>query len=303
MKFFKKRSRSYGIYLATLVLLCSQLLGCRQNEPVQSAESTASSIQESSQLQTEESESSEAISSKVEEEKTVTLVVQPGSYVTDILEQLCEKGWGQSAEELLEVAERMDRSEFYYWNQIEASEKRAFLSEGYIAPGTYEWAESESAEEVLKRLLGSWDEQLPKEWEIKAKEQGYTMDQILVMASIVEWESSFDPKNIVKPQVAAVVRNRIESGTALQMDVTVFYLQESLQPYRNPEEYEEYYDTYITDGLPAGPIGSPSLDSIRAVLEPADSRDLFFVYDEDGNYYFAEDYDQHLENCRLAGIE
>ena len=102
--------------------------------------------------------------------------------------------------------------------------------------------------------------------------------------------------------MAAVVRNRVESETPLQMDVTIFYLQDSLEPYRDPMEYEEFYDTYIKDGLPAGPIGSPSMESIQAVLEPADTEDLFFVYDEEGNYYFAKDYDQHLINCELAGI-
>ena len=66
--------------------------------------------------------------------------------------------------------------------------------------------------------------------------------------------------------------------------------------------FEEAYDTYIRETLPAVPIGSPSMDSIAAVLRPADTQDLFFVYDEEGNYYFAEDYDQHLINCQLAGI-
>ena len=205
-------------------------------------------------------------------------------------------------ETILEQIAQMDGDEFLYWNQIQNVEERAFLAEGYIAPGVYEWKENAELDEVLRLLLHSWDESISEELQQQAAEQGYSMDEILIMASIVEWESSFDPQNVVKPNVAAVVRNRIESATPLQMDVTIFYLQESLYPYRDPEQFQVYYDTYIRDGLPAGPIGSPSMDSIQAVLNPAETEDLFFVYDEEGNYYFAEDYEQHLNNCVLAGI-
>ena len=321
----KKNQFSYGIYVLVLVLLCSLLSGCFGNETadlkVQSQESTIQDttsqditsqesmdqVVQSSQLQNNASESSCKESQETEEQLqeesgSVKFEVQPGMYLTEILTALVDAGWGESVEYILEQLEQMDRKPFAYWNQIPNAEERAFAAEGYIAPGLYEWKEDATLQEVLTKLLGSWDGLLTAEMQQQAESQGYSVDEILIMASIVEWESSFDPYNVVKPNVAAVVRNRIESETPLQMDVTIFYLQDSLEPYRSPQQYEVYYDTYIRDGLPAGPIGSPSMDSIRAVLAPADTADLFFVYDDVGNYYFAEDYDQHLINCELAGI-
>ena len=310
----KKNQLGYGICLVVLVLLYGLLMACQSQE-----ETGDNVVPQSSTMQNTREESSEASQSNVEESveeennsevqqqesvRMVSFEVRPGAYLQEILQDLVDLGWGASCTELLQMLEikQQNVAEDELWSLIPNPEERAFAAEGYIAPGSYEWEETASIDEVLDILLTSWDRSLTGEMIHHAYLQGYSVDEILIMASIVEWESSFDPYNIVKDEVAAVVRNRIESETPLQMDVTVFYLQEALEPYRDPQLYEEAYDTYIRSTLPAGPIGSPSLDSIVAVLTPADTQDLFFVYDEEGNYYFAEDYDQHLVNCQLAGI-
>lgn len=290
-----KKSRFIGgICLILLVLLVGQLSACKQ-QTQSPAESSQIEAAESSQVSQEAS-----ITEKQLEKQYFT--VEDGDYLTEILQRLVESGKGNSVELLLTQIEQMQRLEASYWGKVEENAHRTFMAEGYIAPGRYEWDKEATSEEVLKILLHSWDDKLSLEMEERAREQGYTMDEILIMASIVERESAYDSQNIVKPNVAAVIRNRIEQGTALQMDVTIFYLQEALKPYRNPDDYEMFYDTYICESLPAGPIGSPSLESVEAVLAPADTEDLFFVYDAQGNYYFAEDYEQHLKNCEIAGI-
>ena len=309
----KKNQLGYGICLVVLVLLYGLLMACQSQE-----ETGDNVVPQSSTMQNTREESSEALQSNVEESveeennsevqqesvRIVSFEVRPGAYLQEILQDLVDLGWGESCTELLQMLDikQQNVAEDELWSLIPNPEERAFAAEGYIAPGSYEWEETASTDEVLDILLTSWDRSFTGEMIHHAYLQGYSVDEILIMASIVEWESSFDPYNIVKDEVAAVVRNRIESETPLQMDVTVFYLQEALKPYRDPQLYEEAYDTYIRSTLPAGPIGSPSLDSIVAVLTPADTQDLFFVYDEEGNYYFAEDYDQHLVNCQLAGI-
>ena len=325
----KKSKFSYGICLVILVLLYGLLVSCQKqastpeemNQPGQSLqEDSLESSQGKEELNnghnavedsvTEEMQFEEDTSEKQmglqqdETEKTVRFEVEPGDYVSEILSRLVIMGWGENEEELLRQMETLtvDSERYELWSRISNWEERAFVAEGYIAPGVYEWSEEATITEVLEQLLSSWDTILTADMVAQAAEQGYSIDDVLIMASIVEWESSFDPNQIVKPRVAAVVRNRIESETPLQMDVTIFYLQEALEPLKNPQEYEEAYDTYLRSTLPAGPIGSPSIESIEAVLSPADTQDLFFVYDEDGNYYFAEDYEQHLENCEIAGI-
>lgn len=296
----KKRSVTYSIYILILLLLYSSLISCQKQLPEDSSEIST----QSSQLPTEESESKPLEESNLQEVSAVKeqFIVKEGSYLTQILTDLVAQGIGSSVEQLLEEISQLNAEIGYYWQQDDQNATRAFAAEGYIAPGVYEWDAGATEQEVLKMLLHSWDELISEEMKQEAQRQGYTIDQILIMASIVERESAYDVRHIVKPNVAAVVRNRIETQTALQMDVTIFYLQEALQPYRDPKEYEPYYDTYICSALPAGPIGSPSLEAVQAVLAPADTDDLFFVYDEQGNYYFAEDYEQHLKNCEVAGI-
>lgn len=300
----RKKQIHYGIYALILVLLAGMLSAC-QKAPQNPQQEVESRITESSVPDGTEEMSSESQPESQQEEpvRQVCLSVKAGRVLTDILEELVQLGWGESPQKLLEELAAMDRSGFRIWSQMPDSSERAFSAEGYIAPGEYIWTEDASTEEVLRLLLFSWDQKITVQMEEAARQQGYTMDEVLTMASIVEWESAQDPSGQVKPKVAAVVRNRIESGTPLQMDVTVFYLQEALAPYRDKAQYENGYDTYIRTGLPAGPIASPSLESVEAVLEPAKTQDLFFVYDEQGNYYFAEDYEQHLRNCETAGIE
>ncbi len=229
---------------------------------------------------------------------TVTLTVENGSYTSRIMESLVSLRLFSDVNEILEMVQELPMEEFPVWGTITGKENRAFMTEGYIAPGTYTLPQNDK-EAVLKILLHSYDEFWTEERIQSAKDQGYTIDEIMIMASIVEFESSKDPTGTVKPNVAAVVRNRVEMPMGLEMDVTVFYLEEALLPYRNPADYEAVYDTYETADLPAGPICSPSLESILSVLSPAETNDLYFIYDAEGNYYFAEDYETHLINCEL----
>ena len=269
----------------------------------ESAVSNESENATNSMTAAESSEESEASEINQNSEELVTFIVKPGSYVTEIASDLAAMGLAEDAATVLQAMETMDRSVFTYWNKAPRDAKRCFFTEGYILPGVYNWAATADLKQVLKILLGRLDETLPPDIEEKAMQQGYSLDEVLIMASIVEYESSFalEGDTTVKPAVAAVVRNRVESGMALQMDVTIFYLQEALSE-EEKVAYEAAYDTYLFEGLPAGPIGSPSLDSIQAVLSPADTEDLFFVYDNNGKYYFAKTYEEHLINCELAGL-
>jgi len=262
----------------------------------ESAEPEASGTEESGEeTSSAESETSSEAEESSSEVTGLTLTVRPGEYWIEILPDLSALLEIPEAE-LLETAETMDRGTAVDW-QTGETEHRAFQLEGYIAPGEYGIPEGSSGEEALKILLAGWEKLIPEGMAEEASKQGLTLDEVLIMASIVEYESSHDTSGEVKPFVAAVVRNRIDYPMALEIDVTIFYLQEALGDYREKADYEAWYNTYETASLPAGPINSPSLESLEAVLHPADTNDLFFIYDREGNYYFAEDYDTHLQNC------
>ena len=138
----------------------------------------------------------------------------------------------------------------------------------------------------------------------KAEELGMSMDEVITLASIVQQEASVPS---VMANVSSVLHNRLNSPSypCLQCDATIFYLKRSVKPYIGEEQankYDEFYNTYDRKGLPAGPITNPGIEAINAALNPADTEYYFFVTDNDGNYYFAKTYREHLENCKTAGV-
>ena len=143
--------------------------------------------------------------------------------------------------------------------------------------------------------------------EIDAAGSDMGIHEVLTRASIVQIEAMRGGESAVAypevmPHIASVIDNRLSSGTPLEMDVTTRYAQFLLQTTELTEDQANAYDTYEASSLPPGPICMPSIEAIRAVLNPEISDDLFFVYDADGNYYFAANYDDHLANCEKAGI-
>lgn len=282
-----------------------------------SGETSAESASSSSK------EASAESSGETSQETDLAFEVEPGSYLKSIVAKLHEMGYG-SEEELLSytedpaflTSEAMQSSHvFREASQREISAHRAYQAEGYIPAGTYLLPEKASPEEALGILLSGWDRllqeagllfeegelALPREAEERLSGSDLTFDDLVIMASLIEKESAFNPSFEIKEKVSAVLWNRIEDGSRLQLDVTIFYLEEGLFDPSLYESYETFYDCYEVDKLPAGPICSPSLESLLAALSPADTNDFFFVYKEStGEYFFAEDYDTHLENCDLV---
>ena len=191
-------------------------------------------------------------------------------------------------------------------SSLKNADERAFALEGYVFPDTYDFYRGESAAYALSRFLSNANRKLTDERVARAQELGYTMDEIVTLASIIQEEAG-DPKEM--PKVAAVMHNRLKSPAygKLQCDVTIHYVNDRItdSPYLSGDTsvFAERYNTYKKDGLPVGPICCPGLDAIDAALYPADTNDFFFVTDADMNYYYAETYEQHLANCKICGIE
>lgn len=311
--------------IALSLTLCLTLTGCALLDelPMNKKPSTTQSetLEESSERvvknaeqeeKTEGKEDQDASNESLKEEESseeraadvpmLELTVSPREYLIDILKDLYALGIGEDIETLIELTETVSRENMKVFAEPEDEDAReveshrGFKAEGFVAPGTYTFPETITAEEAITQLLTSWDSLIPESvWE-EAKRQGFSMAQVLTMASIIEYESSEDPTGSqeVKEQVSAVIHNRLDIPMGLEMDVTIFYLEEALEPYLNPDDYKAYYNTYATEELPAGPINSPSLESIMASLNPADIEALYFVYDREGNYYFSDDFETHL---------
>jgi UPF0755 protein len=167
------------------------------------------------------------------------------------------------------------------------------MLEGYLFPETYRLPKGLSARAVADILVGQflavWEEIEPI-----ATQQGLSMREVVTLASIVEKETGVPEE---RPLIAAVFLNRIEKRMRLETDPTVIYgipdFDGNLRR-RDLEDASNPYNTYRIRGLPPGPIASPGRDSLRAVIEPADSAFLFFVSRNDGTHIFSKTYREHV---------
>ena len=232
----------------------------------------------------------------------VTVTFPEGFTVEQIAALLEEKGVC-SAAEFIAVANDPLSLEGYSFD-IQNPEERAFLLEGYVFPDTYEFYKNESGSAALRRFLKNTESKLDEAVASRSNELGYTVDEILTIASVIQEEAG-NPAEMGK--VSSVIHNRLNSRSfpKLQCDVTTFYLRNSVKPYVDSERYNELvdlYNTYNCDGLPAGPITNVGMDAINAALYPEETDYYYFITDKSGNYIYAETWREHQRNCDEAGI-
>ena len=177
--------------------------------------------------------------------------------------------------------------------------------EGALLPETYDVQRGEDRAVVLKRMIDARDTALARLW--AGRKPGLpvdTPDEAVTLASIVEKETGIASE---RPRVAAVFVNRLRKGMRLESDPTIIYgisrgeplldatgrrrgLRQSELARPNP------YSTYQIAGLPPTPIANPGLDALKAVLNPPETDELFFVADGSGGHVFARTFDEHLRN-------
>ncbi len=178
-----------------------------------------------------------------------------------------------------------------------------YALEGYLFPDTYEFLEDISVQDLIIKILDHTKTKLA-DLEIN---NGYTLHQVLTMASIVELEA-VDQTD--REKVAQVIYKRLEMGKGLGMDVTTYYaVQKTLgeELTMNDLKSINYYNTsesnpVMTGKLPIGPICNPSLESIEAVLHPSATDYMYFYANiMTHEVFFANTYEEFIEIQRNAG--
>ncbi len=234
---------------------------------------------------------------------TVRVTFPEGFTAADMAKKLEENGVCSADEFLTAVNDPayLDGFDFV----IDNPQERSFLLEGYLFPDTYDFYLGENIGSVVRKFLKNTDSKLTDEMYARCTELGYSMDEILRLASVIQEEAG-NPAEMNK--VSSVLHNRLDSSSypKLQCDCTIFYLRDSVAPYVSEErleELKELYSTYKCNGLPAGPITNSGIEAVKAALYPDDTDYYFFVTDSDNNYYYAETWSEHKENCALCGID
>jgi UPF0755 protein len=169
--------------------------------------------------------------------------------------------------------------------------------EGFLFPDTYYFLPNATEETVVKAMRQAFDDQLaPYQAEIASSSR--SIEDIVNLASIIEREAS---KSSDRKMISGVLYNRLQKGMPLQVDVTFLYtlgkntFQLTLEDLRS----DNPYNTYVHKGLPPGPIGSPSLDSIEAAIRPEKHKYLFYLADNTGVTHYSRTYEEHLAKKRL----
>lgn len=177
-----------------------------------------------------------------------------------------------------------------------------FTTENVFAlfvPDTYECYWTEDMEHVLQRQKAAYDAFWTDANKEKAKAQGLTMEEVSVLASIVNGETLHEPE---MPCIAGVYLNRLRTGMKLQADPTVaFCFDYSLNRILKKHlTVDSPYNTYKNFGLPPAPICVPTKPALEAVLNPDTHGYLYFCASPDfnGTHRFATTYMRHLQNAR-----
>ena len=227
----------------------------------------------------------------------ISRITIPEGYTTDEIIDLMVS-YGIGTREGYEDA--IQNYDFDYWflDELEESgidEDRIYRLDGYLFPDTYDFYNSASEVSVLNKLLKRFGQIFTEEYKIQAELMGYSVDDIVNLASLIEKEAG-TPSEFFK--VSSVFHNRLNNWTGsprLESDATIVYAiqhETGERPQLTGTDYETPYNTYTYAGLPPGPIANPSASAMLAALSPADTEYYYFV--ADGNVsYFSETKEQH----------
>ncbi len=166
---------------------------------------------------------------------------------------------------------------------------------GYILPQRYDIYEHSSPKEALANLYRGFQKFLTDSLRQKAKKLGFTVLQVITLASIIEGETN---KKSEMPIIAGVYYNRLKKRMKLQADPTIEFVRREKWGRLSYKDLEikSPYNTYKISGLPPGPINNPSKVAILAALNPDRNKYLYFVADGNGNHMFSSNYQNHMQN-------
>lgn len=170
--------------------------------------------------------------------------------------------------------------------------------EGYVFPDTYYFFPSTTTKEVIETINKNFQNRTKKLQEEILK-TNHSLDDIIIMASIIEKEATRDPEE--QKVISGILWRRIEIGMPLQVDATFkYYLDKtSRQVTRKDITTDHPYNTYVRKGLPPGPIGNPSLQTLEAAAFPTETAFLYYLHGNDSTAHYAQDYATHLKNKKL----
>lgn len=181
--------------------------------------------------------------------------------------------------------------------QVQKAGINAKTFEGFLFPDTYYFSGDVSPQQIISAMVGRFNEAFPAEWKKRALEMGFSVLEIVTLASIIEKETGVASE---RPIISSVFHNRLKRNIRLASDPTVIYgikdfdgnITKKNLTTRTP------YNTYMNSGLPPGPIANPGSASIEAALYPAETDYVYFVSKRDKTHHFSTTLEEHNRAVR-----
>jgi len=177
-----------------------------------------------------------------------------------------------------------------------------FFLEGYLYPETTLFYKTAQPEAITNRILNNFDEKI-EPLKSKIQSSSLSINEIITLASLVQYEAV----NVEDmPRIAGVYMKRLDTDMPLQSEATICYVLSSSSgrdecKLKKNQAIESPYNTFKNTGLPIGPVLSPTLKAIEAVLDYEVGDYIYFMYDGEGNIHLARSYATQLANQEKYG--
>jgi len=164
--------------------------------------------------------------------------------------------------------------------------------EGYLFPETYKLPKGARPGDIVRLMVSKLRESYTDEIKTLMQQSGWSENDVLTLASIIEKEARTDEE---RPVISAVYHNRLKMDMPLQADPTAIYGIKSSKTKIMSSDLKNrtLYNTYIIKGLPPGPIASAGVKSIKAALCPAKVPYIYFVARGNGTHLFTSSLAEH----------
>ena len=174
-------------------------------------------------------------------------------------------------------------------------DKKAKDLEGYLFPETYHFPKNTTTDKIVSSLIDQFKKTFSNEEKKRAAELKMTIREIVILASLIEKETSLPGERSL---VSAVFHNRLRISMKLDCDPTIVYALKQAGKYKGrlltkDLKLDSPYNTYLNRGLPPGPIANPGQACLKAALNPADVKYLYFVSRNDGSHKFSLSFREH----------
>lgn len=216
------------------------------------------------------------------------LTIPEGYNLNQVASAVESAGWGNQADFLSLTKDSVFIKELGF--DLESLE-------GYLFPETYHFPKDVGMKKIISTMTQRFKTIFTPQWEKRAKALGFTVHEVVTLASIIEKETG---AGFERPIIASVFHNRLKKKMRLESDPTVIYGLEDYDGNITRKHLNTLtpYNTYKIKGLPPGPIANPGRKSIEAVLFPADTKYLFFVSKKDGTHHFSQTVTEHNRAVR-----